>query len=284
MKKILITGGTGSLGRAILSHFPTDARLYVYSRDEQKQDALRRLKLPGVNFILGDVRDAKKLRRVATQMDGIIHTAALKVVPEGAFNPDELVATNIQGTLNVLEAAIAGGVSKALFISSDKAVAPTNVYGATKMVGEALTTAANSWASPQTAVSVVRFGNLIGSRGSITNWPEGKPFGLTSPDMTRFWVTLKAAVKFISFVWEDMTGGEIYVPKLTAKRVLDMLPKGTETYPIDLRQGERMYETLVGEHERRHTDEYPNHLVIRPWPHEGTNDLLGPLTSKDALK
>lgn len=271
-KIILITGVTGSLGKSLLRYFPWDGPIRGLSRDEQKQEALRVAKVPELRLILGDIRDPQKLRMAMVGVDTVIHTAALKIVPQGCFNADEIMKTNAVGTLNVCREAILADVRRTLIISSDKAVEPTTLYGATKMCAEHIAIQANSW-SPN-PISVVRFGNLIGSRGSITESMDarvraGETLEITSEAMTRFWMPLRQAVTFIEMCLGAMTGGEIFSPKIPARRLMDMVPEGARIKIIGARQQERTYETLVSERELEHTDETDTHFIIRPWPYVG---------------
>src|SRR3989304_643654 len=248
---LLLTGGTGSLGRAFLTYTDYEGRIRILSRDEQKQDAMRRALPPesGVQFVLGDVRDPEKLTRAMQGIETVIHAAALKIIPNGSYNPDEFIKTNIVGTANVFHAAIAAKVKRVLFISTDKGVEPTTLYGGTKLIGEHLAVQANRWS--ETTISAVRYGNVEHSRGSfltrIRELEPGEVLPVTDPDSTRFWITLEAAVKFIDFVLQEMKGGEIFVPRLPARRLGDLIPDGTEVELIGLRWTERKHENLIGE-------------------------------------
>jgi len=270
---LLLTGGTGSLGRAFLTYTDYEGRIRILSRDEQKQDAMRRALPPesGVQFVLGDVRDPEKLTRAMQGIETVIHAAALKIIPNGSYNPDEFIKTNIVGTANVFHAAIAAKVKRVLFISTDKGVEPTTLYGGTKLIGEHLAVQANRWS--ETTISAVRYGNVEHSRGSfltrIRELEPGEVLPVTDPDSTRFWITLEAAVKFIDFVLEEMKGGEIFVPRLPARRLGDLIPDGTEVELIGLRWTERKHETLIGEDELRRTDSHGHYFVIHPDPYRG---------------
>lgn len=273
---LLITGGTGTLGLAVAGRIDWDGPIRILSRDEQKQQKLRDVAPAQIRLILGDIRDPGKLAMAFRGVDTVIHCAALKIVPNACYNPDEIVWTNAIGTLNVCRAAIEAGVRRVIVISSDKAVEPTTLYGATKMCGEHIAIQANNWSS-QTNISVVRLGNIEASRGSITEWMadlarQGKTIPITHEGMTRFWISQEAAVKFIEIVLDEMVGGEIFVPKLSSTFIVDMIPKDAEYRVIGLRQTERLYEPLVGQRELEHTDEYPTYFVIRPYPYQGNTD------------
>lgn len=281
---ILITGVTGSLGNALLRYFPWEGPIRGLSRDEQKQEALRIANVPELRLILGDIRDPEKLRMAMRGVDTLIHTAALKIVPQGCFNADEIMRTNAEGTLNVCREAIHANVRRVLVVSSDKAVEPTTLYGATKMCAEHIAIQANNWTDNM--ISVVRFGNLIGSRGAITEWMDekvkrGETLEITSEDMTRFWMPLRQAVTFIEVCLGAMTGGEIFAPKISARRLMDMVPEGARIKVIGPRQQERTYETLVSERELEHTDETDSHFIIRPWPYVGNTRRINAYRSDD---
>lgn len=212
-------------------------------------------------------------------VDTVIHAAALKIIPNGGYNPDEVIQTNIIGTLNVLREAIHAGVRRVLVISTDKGVLPTTLYGATKLCAEHLAMQLNDW-SEGTAISAVRYGNVVDSRGSFTlrlaEWKPGDPpLPITDSRCTRFWITQRQAVALIDLALGSMQGGEIFVPKLPTKNILDMLPEGAQFYESGLRATEKIHETLIGEHELPHTDEFPSHFVIRYPPYQGSNTLSG---------
>jgi len=271
---LLITGGTGSLGTALIAGSSYKGRIRSLSRDEQKIEKLRTSLDPmmGVQLVMGDVRDMEKMLFATRNVDTIVHAAALKVIPSANYNLDEHIKTNVTGTWNVIQAAILNGVSKILYVSTDKACEPSTTYGATKMLSEQLCVLANSW-SETTDIACVRYGNVVDSRGSFThrlkasNRDEVLP--ITDPDCTRFWITLDMAVKFVDFALGEMQGGEIFVPRLKGVRLGDMIPEGVQTKVVGLRGPEKVHEVLVGAHEIRHTDVYDEHMVIRPWPHQG---------------
>lgn len=275
--RILITGGTGSLGNALvpllLAGTSAD-RIIIYSRDEQKQQEMAaRLPDSRMVYMLGDVRDRERLAMAMHGVDTVIHAAALKIVPRGEFDPSEFVKTNIIGADNVIHAALAAGVSRVLAISTDKAVAPVNLYGATKLAAEKLFVAANAYRRfPFQRFAVVRYGNVAGSRGSVIPlWrafvASGRPLPVTAMGMTRFWITLPEAAHVVLQALEGMTGGEVFVPKMPAFRLEDlMVAFGTRVRPvaIGMRPGEKLHEDLITVHESTSVHETDNVFVIVP--------------------
>jgi UDP-N-acetylglucosamine 4,6-dehydratase len=283
---ILITGGTGSFGRAIVRHLLTlDApprRVIVFSRDELKQHEMaRELGYRGevegerLRFFVGDVRDEARLRQAFRGVDYVIHAAAMKQVPACEYNPTEAIATNIGGAVAVVEAAIDSGVKRVVALSTDKAVNPANLYGATKLCAEKLFTAANALAgSLETRFACVRYGNVLGSRASVLQvWraqlAAGQKVSLTSPLMTRFWVSLPSAVAYVLSVLERMRGAEIFVPKLPSCSMLELAQMlapeaGWERIPV--RRGEKMHETLISADEAGRVQAWPAEFVITPEP------------------
>ncbi|KKL71981.1 hypothetical protein LCGC14_2089470, partial [marine sediment metagenome] len=262
---ILITGGTGSFGRA----FVRDAlennradRIVVYSRDEWKQAEMAE-EFPSfggkMRYFLGDVRDRDRLKRAMADIDFVVHAAALKRVDAVAYNPSEVVKTNVIGTMNVIDAALDEGVRKVILISSDKAVNPTNIYGASKFMAEQYSIHANSYHGKRDCViSVVRWGNVMGSRGSVVNTfreraAKGRSLQITNTECTRFFITLPQAVSFTWNVHESMFGGEVCIPRLKAFRIIDLAQvfddhRGMET--VGLRPGgEKIHESLLNEEE-----------------------------------
>ena len=288
---VLITGGTGSFGHALtkllLASYDV-ARIIVLSRDEFKQSEMRR-EIPDarVDFFVGDVRDADRVRRaLAAHVDVVIHAAALKQVPACEYNPWEAVQTNIYGSQNVVDAAIACGVPRVVALSSDKACAPLNLYGKTKAVSEALFVRGNAYAGQsRTRLSVVRYGNVIGSRGSVIPLFQRQridgTLGITHLDMTRFWVGLErtnavdrwTAPEFVLWALNTMQGGEIFIPKLDSARLVDVanaVGPGCEIREIGIRPGEKLHEVMVSADESLSTVELDDAYVILPtnpsWP------------------
>lgn len=275
---ILITGGTGSFGQAFTNYLLnncTPKAVRIFSRDELKQleMANRFAKYEKkLRFFIGDVRDKDRLLRAFENIDIVIHSAALKQVPSCEYNPMETIKTNILGSQNVIEAALDRNVNKVILISSDKAVQPLNTYGATKLCAEKLFIQSNVYRGiKQTKFSVVRYGNVLGSRGSVLplfrSQIKDNQFTITNKDMTRFWMTLTQACKFVTFCIKKMTGGEIFVPKAKSLKIIDLAyalnPKAKIKY-IGIRPGEKINEILITEDEARRTAEYPKFFVIQP--------------------
>jgi len=275
-KVVLVTGGTGSFGTAFVEallehHQPAAVR--VYSRDELKQWELdRRWQDRRVRFFLGDVRSAERLTMACRGVDVLVHAAALKQVPACEYNPFEAVQTNVIGAENVVSAAIAGGVPRTLSLSTDKAVNPVNLYGATKLCAEKIIAQGNAYAGPAPArFASVRYGNVMGSRGSVIplfkkQAAEGK-LTITDPAMTRFWITLPQAVQLVISALEWMEGGETFVPKIPSMRVDDIaqaLAPGAEREVTGIRPGEKIHEVLITEDESRNASAFEDHYAIYP--------------------
>jgi UDP-N-acetylglucosamine 4,6-dehydratase (inverting) len=283
-KSILVTGGTGSFGRKfvqeVLKHH-RPRRLIVFSRDELKQHEMRQV-FPDdpdqpVRYFVGDVRDRDRLLRAFKGGGGVelvVHAAALKQVPTCEYNPFEAVKTNILGTKNVIDAAIERRVPKVMLISTDKAVNPINLYGATKLCAEKMLIQANAYAqsqTPRTRLSVCRYGNVLGSRGSVVplflRQRDSGTVTITDSRMTRFWITLEQGVHFVLNCIETMHGGEIFVPKLPAMslvRMAETLAPGCRSKVLGIRPGEKLHEVLVSEDEARHAVELEDKYVILP--------------------
>jgi UDP-N-acetylglucosamine 4,6-dehydratase len=275
-RTLLVTGGTGSFGqhfvRTALARW-NPAAIRVYSRDELKQyDMARQLQDHRVRFLLGDVRDADRLRRAVEGVHIVVHAAALKQVPACEYNPFEAVKTNIIGTQNVAEACIDAGVERAVALSTDKAVGPANLYGATKACAEKLFVQSNVYAGPrETSLSCVRYGNVAGSRGSVIPLflEQAKHGVLTITDerMTRFWITLDQAVEFVARSIDRMRGGEVFVPKIPSMRVIDLaeaIAPGAALRFTGIRPGEKLHEVLLTNEEARHSVDGEDCFVIEP--------------------
>lgn len=258
MAVCLITGGTGSFGQEMVRHLlsHTDWTIRVFSRDEQKQDRMKReVGSDRVRYLLGDIRDRERVRRAMRDVDFVIHAAALKIIPAGEYNPDEVIKTNVMGSHNVIDCAIDEGVKSLVCISSDKAVAPVNLYGNTKACMERLALLVNQ-SSGRTRINVVRYGNVIGSRGSIlTILKEQAAAGslrITHRDMTRFWIALPECCQFVTRVLNLPDGGHVYVPKMRSCSVQELcvyLHPQTPILYTGMRNGEKMHEWLTNEYE-----------------------------------
>ncbi len=265
------------MGNKLISRFlETKAKkIIVFSRDELKQSQMKTKFSDPKNrlrFFIGDIRDPERLQRAFKGVDIIIHAAALKQIPALEYNPSEAVKTNILGTQNVINAALDQKVQKVLFVSTDKAASPANLYGATKLCAERLVLSSNAYSGEGgTKFSAVRYGNVLGSRGSIIKIVEEQrakgEITLTHEDMTRFWITLDQAVDLIMLGLEKMYGGEIFVPKIPSMKMKDFLKTlapECKVRIIGIRPGEKMHETMVTEEESRHTKEHENHYIILP--------------------
>jgi UDP-N-acetylglucosamine 4,6-dehydratase len=276
-KSLLVTGGTGSFGQKfvdlILSVAPDLDRLIVFSRDELKQhDMAMRVRDPRVRFFIGDVRDLERLQRAFNGVDYVVHAAALKQVPACEYNPLEAVKTNVIGAENVINAAIDRGVKRVLALSTDKAVNPVNLYGATKLCAEKLFVQGNAYARyGEPKFACVRYGNVVGSRGSVIpiflKQRETGTVSITDKRMTRFWITLDQGVQFVLHCLERMHGGEVFVPKIPSMNIQDLadaLAPGCQTEITGIRPGEKLHEVLVSTDEARHALELPEMYVIKP--------------------
>ncbi len=275
--KVIITGGTGSLGQAILQRAKEEnweTQFTVISRDEGKQ-ALTRSLFPDVRFVLGDIRDLDKLEIVFRGHATVIHAAAYKRVPSAQVNTEETIKTNILGSVNVAKAAVKTGVKRVIGISTDKASQPINAYGMSKAMMEALFQEANGWTESKTQFNLVRYGNVIGSNGSVIPYflmqkELGGPITVTDKDMTRFWITLDDAVDLILAAYDSPLAhsGNILVPKAPAMSVLDLAKiiggKGTEIKEIGIRPGEKIHETLIYSEESLYTEEQENTFLVHP--------------------
>jgi UDP-N-acetylglucosamine 4,6-dehydratase len=277
-KSILITGGTGSFGhkyvKTILERYKPK-RLIIYSRDELKQYEMQQIyNTPCMRYFIGDVRDGERLRQATKGVDYIIHSAALKQVPAAEYNPMECIKTNIHGAENVIKAALGNNVNKVIALSTDKAANPINLYGATKLASDKLFVAANNMAGSQgTLFSVVRYGNVVGSRGSVVPFfqkliAEGcDQLPITHAEMTRFWITLQHGVDFVLQNFQRMKGGEIFVPKIPSIRITDLAAAMAPNLAhkiIGIRPGEKLHEIMCPMDDSHLTIEYDDHYVLRP--------------------
>ncbi len=288
MKKnssILITGGTGSFGKSFLKltlKKYSPKRIVVFSRDEMKQWEMMKdyQNDERVRFFIGDVRDKSRLDRALNGIDYVVHAAATKIVPTAEYNPFECVKTNIIGGMNVIDASINNGVKKIVALSTDKASAPINLYGATKLTSDKLFIAGNSYSGKQISrFSVVRYGNVMGSRGSVIpfflNLKKTDKFPITDFEMTRFMIDLKQAVELVWSVFDDMVGGEIYVPKIPSMNILDIaksIKSNAKFKVIGIRPGEKLHEQMIGKEDSENTYEYKKYYKILPVIHNWSKD------------
>lgn len=279
-RSVLVTGGTGSFGKKfikmVLEQYKP-RRLIIFSRDELKQHEMRQTfsdMVPGtpIRYFIGDVRDRERLHRAFAGVDIIIHAAALKQVPACEYNPFEAVKTNILGAQNLIEAAIDRGVKKVIALSTDKAVNPVNLYGATKLCSEKMFIQANAYSGAAgTRFAVCRYGNVVGSRGSVIPlFAQQRDKGVvtvTDPRMTRFWITLEQGVQFVLQCLDTMHGGEIFIPKIPSTNITDIaevVAPGCRVEHIGIRPGEKLHEVLVSEDEARHAVDAGGMYVILP--------------------
>lgn len=279
-KSVLITGGTGSFGKkfveTILNSYPEVKRIVIYSRDELKQSDLK-LKYPSkqypqLRFFIGDVRDAARLKRACEDIDVIIHAAAIKQVDTAEYNPEECIKTNVHGAQNVIDAAFATNVKNVIALSTDKACAPINLYGATKLVSDKLITAANNIKGKRDIrFSAVRYGNVIGSRGSVIPFFMDKReegiLPITHTEMTRFNISLQAGVDLVLYAIEHHLGGEIFVPKIPSYKILDVaeaIAPSCKTEVVGIRPGEKLHEEMITETDALNTIDIGNYYAILP--------------------
>lgn len=277
-KNILITGGTGSFGKKfikILLEKYSPTKVIVYSRDELKQFEMGQVyNAPCMRYFIGDVRDKERLMLAMKGVDFVIHAAALKQVPAAEYNPMECIKTNINGAQNVIDAAIANNVEKVIALSTDKAANPINLYGATKLASDKLFTAANNIVGDgRTRFSVVRYGNVVGSRGSVVPFFKGliargaTELPVTDARMTRFWLKLEDGVEFVLKNFQRMQGGEIFIPKIPSMRILDLakaIAPEAKIKIIGIRPGEKLHEVMCPSDLYYETVEFPDHFVIKP--------------------
>ncbi len=275
---VLITGGTGSLGKALIEYLLKDTkvrRIAIFSRDELKQQHLR-IEFkddPRLRWFLGDIRDLDRLKRALHGVDFVIHAAALKQVDTGEYNPMEFVKTNVLGSQNVIDASIEAGVKRVVALSTDKASSPINLYGATKLTADKLFVAANNYGFAYgTTFSVVRYGNVMGSRGSVIPFfqnlaAQGKPLPITDLRMTRFWISIESAVRFVIESLEMMTGGELYVPRIPSMKIIDLahaVDPNAKLEEIGMRPGEKLHEEMISADDSRRTIILENRYVVTP--------------------
>jgi UDP-N-acetylglucosamine 4,6-dehydratase/5-epimerase len=276
-KVVLITGGTGSFGKKFVEIMLKDSqpkKIIIYSRDELKQYEMQASGFdhPSLRYFIGDVRDRERLLRAMQGVDVVVHAAALKQVPACEYNPMEAVKTNIMGTSNVVEAALDADVKKVMALSTDKAVNPVNLYGATKLAAEKLTVQSNAYAAGSaTRYSCVRYGNVVGSRGSVVpaflKQRESGKVTITDERMTRFWLSLEQGVRFVISCIEQMEGGEVFVPKIPSMKVIDLAKAIAPSANVDvigIRPGEKLHEVLISEDEARNTVELKTMFVVQP--------------------
>jgi len=283
---ILITGGTGSFGHTFvpltLAKY-NPRRLVIFSRDEMKQWEMAKLygNDSRVRFFIGDVRDKERLSRALHGIDYVVHAAATKIVPTAEYNPFECVKTNINGAMNLIDACIDQGVKRVVALSTDKASSPANLYGATKLASDKLFVAGNSYASGKDATrfSVVRYGNVMGSRGSVIPFfmsiADKGVLPITDERMTRFMITLEEGVELVWHAFDDMVGGEIYVKKIPSMKVIDIakaVAPDASHEVVGIRPGEKLHEQMIGEEDALYTYEYPEHFKILPAIHKWSED------------
>ena len=274
-KTILVTGGTGSFGKKFIqTMLEFDVKkVIVFSRDELKQYEMKQeFTDERIRFFIGDVRDKDRLYRAFDGVDIVIHAAAMKHVEACEYNPFEAVKTNIHGAQNIIEAAIDCGVEKVIALSTDKACSPINLYGATKLASDKLFVAANSYVGDKkTRFAVVRYGNVVGSRGSVVPFfqkiKDTGTLPITDERMTRFWITLEQGVQFVLDGLVNMTGGEIFVPKIPSMNVVDLakaIAPECEIKIVGIRPGEKLHEAMITEDDARRTVEFESYYVIQP--------------------
>ena len=277
-KVILITGGTGSFGQRFSTYLLKNyspKKIIIFSRDELKQfEMQQQFTAPCMRFFIGDVRDKERLNTAMGDVDYVVHAAALKQVPAAEYNPNECIKTNIYGAQNVIDAAIAADVRRVIALSTDKAANPVNLYGATKLASDKLFVAANNMSGAKgPRFAVVRYGNVVGSRGSVVPFfhkllNEGATkLPVTHAEMTRFWITLDEGVEFVVQNFQRMQGGEIFVPKIPSIRILDLVESisGNKDYElVGIRPGEKLHEVMVPQEMAHHSLEFDDHYVITP--------------------
>lgn len=279
-KTILVTGGTGSFGKKFVERIfklYKPRKVIIYSRDEYKQFKMRQQYSKydaRIRYFIGDVRDKERLMRAFAGVDYVIHAAALKQVPACEYNPVEAVKTNVYGAQNIIGAAIDRGVKRVVALSTDKAVNPINLYGATKLTSDKLFIAANAYSGDDATVfSIVRYGNVAGSRGSVIPYFKmlldsgADTLPITDPKMTRFWITLDEAVDLVFLALDKSKGGETYVSKIPSFKVTDLakaMSPGAKLKNVGLREGEKIHEAMVTKYDSAHTYDYKSFYIIYP--------------------
>ena len=283
---ILLTGGTGSFGHAFVAQTLAKykpRRLVIFSRDEMKQWEMNKLYSNDdrVRFFIGDVRDKDRLYRALGGIEYVVHAAATKIVPTAEYNPFECVKTNVIGAMNLIDACIDNNVKRVVALSTDKASAPANLYGATKLASDKLFVAGNSYVAKdvETLFSVVRYGNVMGSRGSVIPYfmsmADSGALPVTDKKMTRFMITLEQAVRLVWHAINDMMGGEIYVNKIPSMNVSDIataVSPDAKQEIVGIRPGEKLHEQMIGPEDAQHTFEYKKHYKILPAIYECSSD------------
>jgi len=293
-KTILITGGTGSFGHTFIPmtlEKYNPRKIIVFSRDEMKQWEMAKLFKddPRVNFLIGDVRDKDRLYRALDGVDYVVHAAATKIVPTAEYDPFECVKTNVMGAMNLIDACIDKGVKRIVALSTDKASSPANLYGATKLASDRLFVSGNSYCGAHdTSFSVVRYGNVMGSRGSVIPFfmsiAQGGVLPITDNRMTRFMISLEEGVELVWHAFDDMKGGEIYVKKIPSMKVTDValaVDSNAKQEEVGIRPGEKLHEQMIGPEDALYTYEYPGHYKILPSIHDWSFD---PERIKDGKK
>ncbi|PIE54739.1 MAG: UDP-N-acetylglucosamine 4,6-dehydratase (inverting) [Dethiosulfovibrio peptidovorans] len=279
-RAVLVTGGTGSFGKAFIRHLlrtqsPPPRRVIVYSRDEFKQYEMQQsFDHPAMRYFIGDVRDGERLSMAMKGVDFVVHAAALKQVPAAEYNPMECIKTNVDGAYNVIRAAIAADVERVIALSTDKAANPVNLYGATKLCSDKLFIAANNLVGEgRTRFAVVRYGNVVGSRGSVIPFfrqlleQGASELPITDPRMTRFVITLSQGVEFVLKAFQRTQLGEIFIPKIPSLRIVDLaevMAPGLPQKIVGSRPGEKLHEVMCPADDSKRTLEFHDHFVITP--------------------
>jgi UDP-N-acetylglucosamine 4,6-dehydratase/5-epimerase len=283
---ILVTGGTGSFGHAFIPmtlEKYNPKKIIIYSRDEMKQWEMAKLfqNDKRVRFFIGDVRDRERLFRALNGVDYVVHAAATKIVPTAEYNPFECIKTNINGAMNLIDACIDNNVKATVALSTDKACAPANLYGATKLASDKLFVAGNSYSGPSlTKFSVVRYGNVMGSRGSVIPFFLSQQhtgvLPITDERMTRFMIRLEEGVELVWNAFSDMVGGEIYVKKIPSMKIVDLaksISSEAKQKIVGIRPGEKLHEQMIGEEDAPYTYEYDEYFKILPAIHNWSSDI-----------